>query len=292
VVLHHAITGNAFDASRWFSPQTGGQGMTMLDSYLDSLLVMLVLGFATWTISLVKKDVSIVDSLWSLMFLGASLFLLSTRSDVNLKNLFILSLVMIWALRLSIFLTIRNWGEPEDRRYRQIRANNSPNFALKSLFIIFALQAVIASIVFTGLLPGLSPNATFHWLDVIALLLWITGFIMESLADQQLYRFKKQSAPGDVLQAGLWRYSRHPNYFGEFLIWWAFFLMTVTQGYWWVIFSPLVMTLLLLKVSGVGLMEQGISARRPAYQAYIERTSVFFPWLPRKNNDSNAGALQ
>jgi len=265
--------------------------MNILDSYLASLIVMLVLGSVTWVVSLVKKDVSIVDIIWSLLFFSAGSCLVLQSTALTAKNWLIFTLLTIWALRLAIFLAVRNWGEPEDRRYQQIRANNSPNFAFKSLFIIFTLQAVIASVVFSGLLPGLAVTADVHWLDGIAIMIWLVGFMTESMADLQLYRFKKQSAPGDVLQSGLWRYSRHPNYFGEFLIWWAFFLMTITQGYWWVIVSPLVMTLLLLKVSGVGLMEQGITGRRPAYQSYIDRTSAFFPWFPGKDKDSIKGTM-
>lgn len=253
----------------------------MLPVYLESLLVMMSLGLLTWLASLVIKDVSTVDSLWSLMFLAAGIYVFSANSAPSLLNWLILVLLAVWALRLSIFLTVRNWGEPEDRRYQQIRANNSPNFEIKSLFIVFWLQAIIAWVVFSGLLPGLYEAKALHWLDMVAIVLWLIGFLFETLADWQLYHFRKTAKPGEVLSTGLWRYTRHPNYFGESLIWWAFFLMTVTQGYWWVIAAPIVMTLLLLKVSGVGLMEQGITSRRPAYQDYIDRTNAFIPWFPK-----------
>ncbi len=190
-------------------------------------------------------------------------------------------LLAIWAIRLSVFLILRNWGEPEDRRYQVIRHNNSPGFGIKSLYLVFGLQSLLAWIIFIGLLPGLYAAESFGWIHMVAVALWLTGFFFESIADWQLYEFRVSSEPGDVLQTGLWRYTRHPNYFGEFLIWWAFFLMTVTTVNWWVIMAPLIMTILLLKVSGIGLMEQGITTRRPNYQAYIDSTSAFFPWKPR-----------
>ena len=261
----------------------------MLAIYLESLLVMMSLGLLTWLLSLVIKDVSIVDSLWSLMFFFAGIYVFSSSIDTTGLNWVVMILLGVWAIRLSVFLTVRNWGEPEDRRYQQIRANNSPNFEFKSLFVVFWLQAFIAWVVFSGLLPGLYEAKALHWLDVVAILIWLSGFLFETVADWQLYSFRKKAKPGEVLSTGLWRYSRHPNYFGESLIWWAFFLMTITQGYWWVIVAPVVMTLLLLKVSGVGLMEQGITSRRPAYQDYIDRTSAFIPWFPKKRDVEMVG---
>ena len=264
----------------------------MWNVYLDSLVVMLVLGFATWLYSLYKRDVSIVDSLWSIMFLAASIYVVSAAPETTWRTGLLLFMVAVWALRLSIFLTIRNWGEPEDRRYQQIRANNSPNFGFKSLFIIFTLQAVIAWVVFLGLLPALyNPTASIP-LDVIAVGIWAAGVLIESAADYQLYAFsRKASNRGKVLDSGVWRYTRHPNYFGEFLVWWGFFLIAAGSGYWWAIIAPLVMTLLLLKVSGVGLMEKGIESRRPGYKDYAERTNTFFPWFPKTHANGKLEAI-
>ncbi len=242
---------------------------------------MLMLGFATWLISLVKKDVSIVDSLWSMLFLAAGIYVFVNSPVKSFGSMLLFILLLLWSARLSVFLTVRNWGEPEDRRYRVIRKNNSPHFEYKSLFIVFTLQVVIAWVIFIGLLPGLYMPSELGLQHIIGALVWLIGFAFESTADWQLHTFRKNSAPGDVMQTGLWRYSRHPNYFGEFLIWWSFFLMTVSVATWWVIIAPLIMTVLLLKISGVGMMEDGITRRRPAYQQYIEKTSVFFPWMPR-----------
>lgn len=255
----------------------------MWQLYFESLILMLMLATATWVLSLIRKDVSIVDSLWSLMFLSAGLYVYLMAEEVTARTWLILALLLAWSLRLSIFLTIRNWGKPEDRRYKEIRANNSPHFEIKSLVIVFWLQALIAWLVFFGLLPSILSTSEFSGLDWLALGLWALGMMFEVVADHQLYQFQsKASNKVSVLQDGLWRYSRHPNYFGEFLVWWGFYLFALSSGAWWTILSPAIMTILLLKISGVGLMEKGMTKRRPNYQEYIEKTNAFFPWLPKE----------
>lgn len=250
----------------------------LMMSSVYGLAVMLVMGFVTWLYSLWRNDVSIVDSLWSLMFLAVALVYATMADTLTASNMLLLVLIGVWALRLSIFLTVRNWGEPEDRRYREIRANNQPNFHLKSLYIVFGLQALLAWIISFPLLTALSAKSAFSLLEMIAVVLWVIGFLFETIADFQLYRFKSKAInKGRVLDTGLWGYSRHPNYFGECLIWWAFFLFAASAGAWWTVFSPLLMTLLLLKVSGVSLIEKDISERRSAYANYIATTNAFFP---------------
>jgi steroid 5-alpha reductase family enzyme len=247
------------------------------------LAVMLIMGFATWLYSLYRNDVSIVDSLWSLMFLAGATVYLLLADTVTGRNILLITLVSIWALRLSAFLTIRNWGKEEDRRYQEIRANNEPNFRMKSLYIIFGLQASLAWIISIPLLLALSADTAFGVIELIACVLWVAGFLFESIADYQLYRFKSDTEnKGKVLDSGLWAYSRHPNYFGEFLIWWAYFLFAMSSGAWWTIFSPLLMTVLLLKVSGVSLMEKGITERRAEYRRYIASTNAFIPGKPHR----------
>ncbi len=256
-------------------------------TYVQALGVIVGMGIVTWLYSLYRRDVSIVDSLWSLMFLAAAILYAWQSSEMSLRSALVLSLVAIWALRLSIYLTVRNWGQPEDRRYQEIRRNNEPHFGLKSLYIVFGLQGLLAWIISIPLLYALYPMTRFHWLDVVAVALWLLGFVFESVADWQLYRFKKYGANKDkVLDSGLWRYTRHPNYFGEFCICWGYYLLAVPAGGWWTLYAPALMTLLLLKISGVVLMEKDISRRRSAYQAYIERTNAFFPGFPRDLGDA------
>ena len=240
--------------------------------------VMLLMGLVTWIYSLVHKDVSIVDSLWSLMFMAAAFVYAFSFENLTNRNIVLLILISLWALRLSIFLTIRNWGKEEDRRYQEIRANNEPNFNFKSIYIIFGLQALLAWIISTPFLLAFASDIEFGVIEFVAILLWLTGFAFESVADYQLYRFKSNAAnKGNVLRSGLWAYSRHPNYFGECLIWWGFYLFALSSGAWWTIFAPLLMTILLLKVSGVSLMEKGITERRNEYRDYIETTNAFIP---------------
>jgi steroid 5-alpha reductase family enzyme len=253
-------------------------------SSMYALIVILAMGVITWLYSLYRKDVSIVDSLWSLMLLAAATTYLAFAENYSARNILLLVLVTLWALRLSFFLTVRNWNKEEDRRYREIRANNEPNFGIKSLYIVFGLQGVLAWIISIPLLLSFSIDGDIGVIEMIATALWVTGFLYESIADWQLYRFKLNSAnKGEVLDTGLWAYSRHPNYFGEFLVWWAYFLFALSMGAWWTVFSPILMTLLLLKVSGVSLMEKGITERRADYRRYIETTNAFIPGMPRRD---------
>ena len=198
------------------------------------------------------------------------------------RKLIVLSLVVIWALRLFVYLTWRNWGPHEDSRYALIRSNNQPNFWLKSLYIIFGLQALLAWVISISLYAAIDSSKPINLLDAIAMILFWFGFTWEALADWQLARFKAKPAnQGKVLNAGVWRYSRHPNYFGECCVWWAFYLFALATGAWWAIISPILMTVLLLKVSGVSLLESTIVERRPAYADYIRNTNAFFPALPK-----------
>lgn len=253
--------------------------------YVVALAVILGVGVVSWVLSVIKKDVSFVDSLWSLFFLLAAAVFAIGAQPLSARGIVVLVLVAAWALRLSIYITARNWGEPEDYRYQSIRANNEPGFALKSLYIVFGLQGVLAWLIALPLLPAITSAAPLGVVDLAAALLWVTGFIFEAGGDYQLARFKaNQDSKGRVLNTGLWRYTRHPNYFGDFCIWWSFFLFAVSAGGWWSIASPILMSVLLLKVSGVAMLENTITERRPEYADYIRRTNAFFPGPPRSVN--------
>lgn len=250
--------------------------------YFLACAVILLIAAASWAFSLVIKDVSFVDSLWSLFFLAAAGVFAAQEESLSARGLLVLSLVTIWALRLSIYITTRNWGKSEDYRYQAIRANNEPGFAFKSLYIVFGLQGVLAWLIALPLLPAITSDAPLNVIDVAAALLWTTGFVFEAGGDFQLARFKaRPHSEGRVLNSGLWRYTRHPNYFGDFCIWWSFYLFAVASGGWWSIASPLLMSILLLKISGVAMLEKTISDRRPKYAEYIQSTNAFFPWPPR-----------
>ncbi|MGD8926344.1 MAG: DUF1295 domain-containing protein [Thioalkalispiraceae bacterium] len=262
--------------------------------YIDGLTVILTLAVITWLISIVLKDVSIVDSAWSLMFLGASIAYLIESGSFEVKNIIVTFMVLIWSLRLAIHLTARNWGEPEDRRYQTIRQKYSPNFAFKSLFIIFLFQAVLAWIITLPLLGALinpvQDSLATYSLFAAGLVFWLIGLAFESIADRQLASFKKDpNNQGKVMDQGLWRYSRHPNYFGECVIWWGFYLIALSTGAWWSIIAPAIMTWLLLKFSGVVMLEETITERRPAYRDYINRTNAFFPGPVKSRSNYREG---
>lgn len=257
------------------------------NSYLFGLLVLIFIGLITWLFSVFKRDVSIVDSLWSVMFVAVAATYLWVLPQSGPRANLVLLLTLLWALRLSIYITWRNWGEAEDRRYQAIRANNQPNFELKSLYIVFLLQAVIAWIVSLPLFGAIASSAPLGPLDYLGIGIWMLGMLFEAGGDYQLSRFRADPASrGQVMDSGLWRYTRHPNYFGNACIWWGFGVIALSAGAWWALLSPVLMTILLLKVSGVSLLEQDIGERRPGYADYARRTSAFLPWWPKNNQDS------
>ncbi len=259
--------------------------MLIWSIYLYSLATIAIFAFAGWLLSLARKNVTHVDSMWSLFFVIAGLttaaFVLFVEAAPP-RLILVLACVSIWALRLCVYLTWRNWGPHEDARYGEIRKNNQPHFWFKSLYIVFGLQAVLAWVISISLHAAITATSPLNWLDYAGLALFVFGLAWETLADWQLSRFKANpSNKGKVLNTGLWRYSRHPNYFGEFCVWWAFYLFALAGGAWWAMISPILMTLLLLKVSGVSLLESTIVERRPTYAEYIRNTNAFFPGVSK-----------
>ena len=259
---------------------------TDLSLLFVGLLPPIVLAVIAWAISLRLADVSIVDSFWSILIVSAGFTYCIAMSWWSWRDITILALASAWAGRLSTHITLRGLGEPEDRRYRAIRQRNQPHFEIKSLYLVFMLQAFLAWIVSFALLGALGANNTSLLLDTLAGIAVVVGLTIQGVADWQLERFKSSHySDGAVLDTGLWRYSRHPNYFGEFVIWWGFFLFSASAGVWWTIVSPLLMSVLLMRVSGVTLLESDIESRRPAYAEYVKSTNAFFPWFPNARGE-------
>ncbi len=253
------------------------------NAFFTGFAAILTVAFTAWCVSVFKRDVSVVDSVWPLLFLAAAVTYAAALPHPGPRTIPVLVLVALWALRLSAYLTWRNWGEPEDRRYQKIRRRNEPHFALKSLYLIFGLQGTLAWIISVPLLAAIGAPGDFTALDYAGVALWAVGFGFESVADWQLSRFKRVPANrGAVMDRGLWRYTRHPNYFGDFCTWWGFYLLALAAGGWWAVVGPLLMSFLLLRVSGVALLERDIGKRRPAYRDYILRTNAFFPGAPKR----------
>lgn len=235
-----------------------------------------------WLASVPLRDASIVDIAWGWLVVTPAL-VWAGSVERGPRALTVLAIALAWAARLSLYIAWRHRGQPEDRRYQAIRERNQPHFAVKSLYLVFGLQAVLAWIVSAPLVAAIASPTPWSAFDAAGVVLALGGLGIEAVADAQLARFKSDPAHrGQVMQAGLWRYSRHPNYFGEFCVWWGFGLLAAGAGAWWALGSPLLMTVLLLKVSGVALLEPDLRERRPAYADYVRRTSAFFPWSPRR----------
>jgi len=241
---------------------------------------------AVWALSVAIKNASIADTFWGLGFVVVAWITFLGADGYLGRRLLITLLVTIWGLRLALHIGIRSRGKGEDRRYQAWRQQYGKRFWWVSLFTVFLVQGALLWVISLGAQVGQwSPKPErFIWLDGAGLLLWAVGFFFEAVGDSQLAAFKKNPAnKGKAMARGLWRYTRHPNYFGECLMWWGIFLVTLaTPGSLWTIVSPITITFLLLKVSGVTLLERTIVETRPEYREYQERTSAFIPWFPKK----------
>lgn len=258
---------------------------------LHAMTGLWIVGLMTslWIISLLLKDSSIVDIFWGAGFvLSAWVAFFSTLESLGPRDWLVVSLVTIWGLRLSIHILIRNWGKGEDFRYVKMREDNGPQWWWKSYFKVFLFQGLLMWIIAAPLTAVQNPNTSDALVifDGIAIALWLFGFYFEAFGDAQLTRFKASPEnKGKVLKTGVWRYSRHPNYFGDSAQWWAYYLLAVPAGGWWTIFSPIIMTLLLVRVSGVALLEKTLTKTKPGYEDYVKRTSAFIPWFPKSKED-------
>jgi steroid 5-alpha reductase family enzyme len=250
---------------------------------LHALPPLALLAFGGWLVSMARNDVSIADSLWPLLILLAAATYAVAAPQTGPRTLVVIALIAVWALRLAAHITWRSWGEPEDRRYNTMRARNEPHFRWKSLVLVFGLQATLAWVVSLSALAAVINPRPWNWIDTLGVCGVVFGAAFEAVADLQLARFKADPAHrGQVMDRGLWRTSRHPNYFGEFCVWWGIYLIALSTQAWWAIASPVLMTVLLLKVSGVALLEHDITERRPGYREYIARTNAFFPGRARQ----------
>jgi len=255
-----------------------------LSTWLIGLGTAVILMLAAWTMSLWRRDASIIDGFWGSGFAVLTWIYWALTDGNGTRPLLVAILVTLWGLRLSAHIIWRNWGEAEDYRYREMRAKHGESFPLVSLFTVFLLQGGLLWLISAPLLQAQSARAELGALDVAGLAVFVIGFIFESVGDLQLARFRADPGNrGKVLRTGLWRYTRHPNYFGDAAVWWGFFLIALaTPGSAWTVFSPILMTFFLLKVSGVVMLEKKLVETRPEYADYVTQTSAFFPWFPGK----------
>ncbi len=252
-----------------------------------SALAILSTMTAAWAVSLPIRKTSIADILWGPGFVLANwVYFASTPIGHTARHWLISLLVTVWGLRLSLHILWRNWGKPEDLRYARWRHEHGTRWWWYSYFQTFLLQGMLIWIISAPLLVAhLGVHSSgLTTLDVLGAMLWGIGFFFESVGDLQLARFRANPANRDrVLDQGLWRYTRHPNYFGDAVQWWGYYLIAAASGGWWTVFSPLLMTVLLLRVSGVALLERTLQETKPRYKEYVRSTSSFFPWVPRRN---------
>lgn len=238
-----------------------------------------------WAWSVRARDVSLVDRFWGPGFVLAAWTWLALMGAEGPRAWVLCAMVSVWGLRLGWHITRRNAGHGEDARYAAMRANSPRTFAWTSLATVFWLQAAILAVVALPLHAALRPGApaSLQPLDFAGIALWLVGIVFEAVGDAQLAAFKRDPANrGRVMDRGLWAWTRHPNYFGDATLWWGFGLFALaTPGAWWTLAGPLLMTVLLLRVSGVSLLEKHMAAR-PGYAEYVRRTSAFFPLPPRR----------
>ena len=249
---------------------------------LGAVLTALTL---VWVLSVKRRDASIVDVCWGLGFVALAWLYCGLSPTLTPRSWLIAALITLWGTRLSLHIFRRNHGRGEDPRYQAMRASHGAAFWWRSLFTVFWLQGTILWFVALPVLVAVraaEPDA-LTGVDALGGVLFLIGFGCEVVGDHQLARFKAEPANrGRVLDRGLWRYTRHPNYFGDATLWWGVYAIACATPYGWLtVLSPALMSLLLMRVSGVTLLEDGLKATKPDYRAYIAQTPAFFPWFPR-----------
>ena len=254
-------------------------------SLIGLATILMVLTFV-WVLSLRLQDASVADVCWGLGFVLLAWLYCLLSPTLTPRSWLVAVLITLWGTRLSRHIFRRNHGQGEDPRYQAMRDSHGRAFWWRSLFTVFWLQSAILWFVALPLLAAVraaQPEALTA-VDGLGVLLFAVGLVFEVVGDHQLERFRAEpSNRGKVLDRGLWRYTRHPNYFGDATLWWGMYAMAAaTPGGWLTVLSPALMTFLLMRVSGVTLLEQSLTASKPGYRAYVARTPAFFPWCPRR----------
>ena len=260
--------------------------MGFFEIYINGFLVVMIQMFILWIVSIKIKNVSIVDPFWGLGFVLVAIYYYLSQDEHSLRSMIVLALVAIWGLRLFIYLLWRNWNKDEDYRYQQFRNDyGAERYWWFSFFQVFLLQGFLLWLISAPLLAVMyyGNNTPLHLIDFIAMAIWLIGFSFEAGGDFQLARFKSDPQnSGKLLTKGFWKYTRHPNYFGDATVWWSFGLFAVAVGSYLPLLSSVLMTWLIVKVSGVAMLERTLKYTKPEYRDYVERTNAFIPWFPKK----------
>lgn len=256
------------------------------DTLVTSAAVIAGCMVGMWLLSVVLKNASIVDIFWGLGFVIVAWACTVRVDTMSSVGKLLVALVSLWGLRLSIYLWIRNHGKPEDFRYVAMRKHYGPKFVFISLVTVFLLQGVIMMVVSLPVQIGVADSdAKISAFTIIGLAIFTLGIFFEAVGDWQLAAFKRdENNAGQVMQSGLWKYTRHPNYFGDTCVWWGIGIIALGVSWGWVgLAGSLLMNFFLVRVSGVPMLERSLSKRRPGYEEYKQRTSSFVPRPPKKN---------
>ncbi len=261
---------------------------------LVSAAVIAALMLCTWLLSVLLRDASVVDIAWGLGFVLVAWVAFALADGSTERKALVVALTTLWGLRLTVHLAWRKRRDTEeDFRYRAMRKRHGERFAIRSLFLVFGLQGLamwtVSLPVQAAQVPG-SPSGLAA-LDFLGIGVWCIGMLFETVGDLQLARFRADPAShGKVMDRGLWRYTRHPNYFGDFCVWWGLYALAAATGdAWWAVVGPLTMSFALLRLSGVPMMEQHLK-RRAGHEDYVRRTSAFFPRPPRAIGPTHVGS--
>jgi len=259
--------------------------MTFFEIYAQALIAIMLMMTALWIASIILKNVSIVDLFWGFGFVIAGWIYFFYTGGYEVRKIILMILVTIWGLRLSIYLAWRNIGKGEDFRYGQFRKKYGKPYWWISYFQTFILQGILMWLISAPLLGAqfYTGSSSINIFDIAGILFWIIGIIFEAGGDFQLAKFRSNpDNKGKVLSGGLWRYTRHPNYFGDTSIWWGYGLICIGCGSYLPFLGTLLMTALIIRVSGVALLEKSLTDTKPQYKEYREKTSPFIPWFPKK----------
>ena len=260
--------------------------MSLLELLALSAAIVAASMAGLWLVSLALRNAGIVDIFWGLGFVLLAAFYFVAADGYGGRKLLVLVLVAAWGLRLSGYIFWRNRGKGEDYRYAAWRERAGGRFWWVSLFQVFLLQGLLMWVISMPILAAQAADEPDQLtvVDLLGTAVWAVGFFFEAVGDWQLARFKANPANrGKVMRSGVWAYTRHPNYFGDATQWWGLYVIAAGAADGdWTLFSPLLMTVLLLRVSGVALLERAQVETKPQYREYIETTSAFLPWFPRR----------
>ena len=260
--------------------------MSFIQIWVQSLIVILSMMTILWIISSIIRNVSIVDLFWGFGFVLTAFFFFNKTEGDDPRKVILMILVSLWGLRLSIYLAWRNIGKGEDFRYQEFRKKyGEKNYWWISFFQTFLLQGILMWLISVPLLGAqLHDNlAPLNIFDYTGIIIWIIGFVFETGGDFQLATFKsKPENKGKVLDYGFWKYTRHPNYFGDSAVWIGYGLFSIAAGNYLPVLGSVLMTILIIKVSGVSLLEKSLKEKKQDYREYVRQTSAFIPWFPKK----------